>query len=124
MQLPPVPRAFFQFFTGLTLASLAKFVSMTNWRGQQDLLVSPAAEPAILPVDSDNGHELWPPTNLRYPVVALLLQWAPMEAWEDLAATPAALETAVSPVLDSLLEEHGESACRVAWLGSCNMQRN
>jgi hypothetical protein len=61
------------------LAPLAKMVSMTNWRSQQDLSVSPEAVLSIPQTDTDNGHELLHPTNLWYLVVALLLQWAPME---------------------------------------------
>jgi hypothetical protein len=76
---------------------------MINWHSQHDLSVSPKAEPSVLPlVDSDKGHELCPPTNLWYLVAVLLLQWAPMEAWEDPAATLAALEKAIPYVLDSL----------------------
>jgi hypothetical protein len=55
---------------------LTKTVDMKSWHSWQDLSVSTATE---LFIHSDKRHELWPPTNLWYLVVTLLLQWAPTE---------------------------------------------
>jgi hypothetical protein len=84
-----------------------------HWHNQQDLLISMVAEPSIPQADSDEVHEMWLPINLWHPVVVLLLQWAFVEASEDPVAIPAALEMAVSHVLDS---ENCRSSCWVAWL--------
>jgi hypothetical protein len=85
-------------------------VVLTNWHSRQDLLVSLMAELSIPSADSNKVSKLWPQSNLWHPMAALLLQWAPTEAWEDPAATPSAFKSAISWVLDCLLEEHHISA--------------
>jgi hypothetical protein len=75
-------------------------VILTNWHSWQDLLVSLMAELSIPSADSNKVNKMWPQSNLWYPMAALLFQWAPTDAWEDLAATPAAFKPAISWVLD------------------------
>jgi hypothetical protein len=116
MQLPPALFAFFHFSTGPTPEPLAKMMGMTSWCSQQDLLVSTVAEMSIALAGSEEVHEMLLPTNLWYLVVTLLLQWAPTEAWEDPAATPGALQMAISCVLNSLLKKYHRLAYQVAQL--------
>jgi hypothetical protein len=91
-------------------------VILTNWHSWQDLLVSLMAELSIPSADSNKVSKLWPQSNLWHPMAALLLQWAPTEAWEDPAATPGALQMAISCVLNSLLKKYHRLAYQVAQL--------